>query len=316
MPEAFSGPVRSLSAATIRSIEAAGLDVVAVQRVLDAALEEDLGEAGDITSAATVPDGDGLITADYVSRRSGVVAGLPTLAAIYDLVAPGRAVVTCAVEDGARVRAGQPIASVQSPARALLVAERTSLNLLGRLSGIATLTRRWADAVEGTGARVRDTRKTTPGLRDLEKYAVRCGGGVNHRRGLFDAYLVKDNHVAAAGGVAAALAGIERSRRPGVDVQVEVDDMEQLVEALAYRPPSILLDNFTMDDLTAAVRLIRSTAASTVVEASGGLRLDTARAVAETGVDFLAVGELTHSAPQLDIGLDVRAQSAVTVAVG
>jgi nicotinate-nucleotide pyrophosphorylase (carboxylating) len=292
-------------------LEAAGLDVAAVERVLRAAFDEDLGDAGDITSAATVPEGDQLMTAEYVCRRSGVVAGLPLLSATYDLVAPGQAVITPAVEDGARVDAGQPIAGIQSPARALLVAERTSLNLLGRLSGIATLTRRWADAVEGTGARIRDTRKTTPGLRDLEKYAVRCGGGVNHRRGLFDAYLVKDNHVAAAGGVAAALTGVERVRRAGVDVQVEVDDMDQLVEALAHRPQSILLDNFTVDELATAVRLIRSTAPQTVIEASGGLQLGNAREVAETGVDYLAVGELTHSAPQLDIGLDVRVGSVV-----
>ncbi|HET6818237.1 MAG TPA: carboxylating nicotinate-nucleotide diphosphorylase [Mycobacteriales bacterium] len=298
-------PEASLSEATTRLLEVAGLDVTAVERVLRAALEEDLGEAGDITSAATVPDADRPMTADYVSRRSGVVAGLPLLAAVYDLVASGQAVITCSVEDGARVDAGRPIATVQSPARALLLAERTSLNLLGHLSGIATLTRRWVDAVDGTGARIRDTRKTTPGLRDLEKYAVRCGGGVNHRRGLFDAYLVKDNHIAAAGGVAAALAGVELMRRPGVDVQVEVDDMDQLIEALAHRPPSVLLDNFGVEELASAVRLIRSTAPDTTIEASGGLQLATARDVAATGVDFLAVGELTHSAPQLDIGLDV-----------
>jgi nicotinate-nucleotide pyrophosphorylase (carboxylating) len=298
-------PEQSFSASTVRRLETAGLDVSAVERVLRAALDEDLGQQGDITSDATVPDGEQLLTADYVSRQGGVVAGLPLLAATYDLVAPRQAVITCSVEDGARVVPGRPIATVQSPARSLLVAERTSLNLLGRLSGIATLTRRWADAVEGTGARIRDTRKTTPGLRDLEKYAVRCGGGVNHRRGLFDAYLVKDNHIAAAGGVAAALHGVERARRDDVDVQVEVDDMDQLAEALTHRPPSILLDNFTVDQLGAAVRLIRSTAPDTKVEASGGLQLGNAAEVARTGVDYLAVGELTHSAPQLDIGLDV-----------
>ena len=296
----------SLSAATVRILESAGLDPAAVERVLRTALDEDLGDQGDITSAATVPDDGRVLMADYVSRRTGVVAGLPLLAAIYDLVAPGQAVITCSVEDGTRVVSGQPIAGVQSPARALLIAERTSLNLLGRLSGIATLTRQWADAVEGTRARIRDTRKTTPGLRDLEKYAVRCGGGVNHRRGLYDAYLVKDNHIAAAGGVAAALSGIENARRPGVDVQVEVDDMDQLAEALGHHPPSILLDNFTVDELTSAVQLIRSTAPGTIVEASGGLQLGNAADVARTGVDYLAVGELTHSAPQLDIGLDVR----------
>lgn len=304
-------PERALSDATGRMLEAAGLDVAGVVRVLTAAFEEDLGQAGDITSAATVPDGEQCMTAAYVSRGEGVVAGLPLLAATYDLVAPGQATISFAVEDGARVAPGESLATVQSPARGLLVAERTSLNLLGRLSGIASLTRRWADAVDGTGARIRDTRKTTPGLRDLEKYAVRCGGGVNHRRGLFDAYLVKDNHIAAAGGVAAALSRVERARRPGVDVQVEVDDMDQLVEALRYQPPSILLDNFTVDELAAAVRLIRATAPATVVEASGGLQLDNARAVAATGVDFLAVGQLTHSAPQLDIGLDVRPASVV-----
>ena len=299
-------PEPSLSATTIRMLEGAGLDVAAVERVVTAALDEDLGDVGDITSMATVPDGQQSMTADYVSRGTGVVAGLPLVAATYDLVAAGQAAITFSVEDGTRVAPGQALASVRSPAQALLVAERTSLNLLGHLSGIASLTRRWADAVDGTGARIRDTRKTTPGLRDLEKYAVRCGGGVNHRRGLFDAYLVKDNHVAAAGGVAAALRRVEKARRPDVDVQVEVDDMDQLAEALRYQPPSILLDNFTVDELASAVRLIRSSAPGTAIEASGGLQLANARAVAETGVDFLAVGQLTHSAPQLDIGLDVR----------
>jgi nicotinate-nucleotide pyrophosphorylase (carboxylating) len=296
-----------LSPMTRKALAAAGLDIAASDRVLRTALAEDLGEAGDITSAATVADDAQRMTADYVSRRTGVVAGMPLIAAILDLVAPGTAHVDCQVDDGATVEPGQPLATVQAPARALLVAERTSLNLLGRLSGIATLTRQWVDAVQGTGARIRDTRKTTPGLRDLEKYAVRCGGGVNHRRGLFDAYLVKDNHIAAAGGVGAALALVEQARDPRVEVQVEVDDLDQLTEALGHRPASVLLDNFTTVELADAVRVIRKASPGTTVEASGGLQLHAARDVALTGVDYLAVGQLTHSAPQLDIGLDVRA---------
>jgi nicotinate-nucleotide pyrophosphorylase (carboxylating) len=296
-----------LSPMTRKALAAAGLDIAASDRVLRTALAEDLGEAGDITSAATVADDAQRMTADYVSRRTGVVAGMPLIAAILDLVAPGTAHVDCQVDDGATVEPGQPLATVQAPARALLVAERTSLNLLGRLSGIATLTRQWVDAVQGTGARIRDTRKTTPGLRDLEKYAVRCGGGVNHRRGLFDAYLVKDNHIAAAGGVGAALALVDRARDPRVEVQVEVDDLDQLLEALGHRPASVLLDNFSTDELADAVRSIREASPGTTVEASGGLQLHAARDVALTGVDYLAVGQLTHSAPQLDIGLDVRA---------
>ena len=303
-------PDRALSPSTKKALTDAGLDVDAAERVLRTALAEDLGDDGDITSAATVADGAQTMTASYVSRSPGVVAGLPLIAATFDLLVTGDARVQRLVDDGTRVEPGQPLATVTAPAAALLTAERTSLNLLGRLSGIATITRQWADAVAGTGARVRDTRKTTPGLRDLEKYAVRCGGGVNHRRGLFDAYLIKDNHIAAAGGVGAALAGVARARRANVEVQVEVDDMDQLREALAHRPPSILLDNFTLDELTEAVRTIRDIAPQTTIEASGGLRLAQAHDVAVTGVDYLAVGQLTHSAPQLDIGLDVLAEIA------
>jgi nicotinate-nucleotide pyrophosphorylase (carboxylating) len=299
-----------LSASTRQSLGAAGVDAASTERLLRTALLEDLGEAGDITSAATVADGAQRMTAAYVSRGTGVVAGMPLIAALFDLVASGESDVELLVADGAEVEPGHRLATVQAPARALLAAERTSLNLLGRLSGIATVTRQWVDAVAGTGARIRDTRKTTPGLRDLEKYAVRCGGGVNHRRGLYDAYLIKDNHVAAAGGAAAALARVQRARDPGVEVQIEVDDMAQLAEALTLRPESVLLDNFPVDRLTAAVRLVRATAPETAVEASGGLRLADARQVAATGVDYLAVGQITHSAPQLDIGLDVVGERA------
>jgi nicotinate-nucleotide pyrophosphorylase (carboxylating) len=197
------------------------------------------------------------------------------------------------------------LARLHADARQVLALERTSLNLLGHLSGVATVTRAWCDALAGTGARVRDTRKTMPLLRGLQKHAVRCGGGVNHRVGLFDAVLVKDNHVAAAGGVAAACRAVRDSGLPPeVVVQVEVDDLDQLEEALAEGVPQVLLDNFSLDDLCTAVERVRDVAPGTVVEASGGLTLDRARAVGETGVDYLAVGALTHSTRSLDIGLD------------
>jgi nicotinate-nucleotide pyrophosphorylase (carboxylating) len=207
--------------------------------------------------------------------------------------------------DGARVAPGEVLASLTAAARPLLEVERTSLNLLGHLSGVATLTRSWVDAVEGTGARIRDTRKTMPMLRALQKYAVRCGGGVNHRTGLFDAVLVKDNHVAAAGGVGAALDAVRAtSPDPHLVVQVEVDDLQQLREALAHGATQVLLDNMPPALLREAVTLVRAEATGVLLEASGGLTLDTAHEVAATGVDFLAVGALTHSVPQLDIGLD------------
>jgi nicotinate-nucleotide pyrophosphorylase (carboxylating) len=293
----------ALTSETCAALTSAGLDPDRLLRLLQTAFEEDLDERGDLTSQATV-DADARLTAAYVSRGSGVAAGLPVLAAVYDVVAPGSAELEALVGDGEPLHPGAVLARVEAPARAVLMAERTSLNLLGHLCGVATLTRSWVDAVAHTGARIRDTRKTIPGLRDLDKYAVRCGGGVNHRRGLFDAYLVKDNHVAAAGGISAALERIAASRVDGADLQVEVDDLDQLAEALRHRPPSVLLDNFAPADLVRAVALIRERSPETQIEASGGLTLDTAAAVAETGVDFLAVGALTHSAPQLDIGLD------------
>jgi nicotinate-nucleotide pyrophosphorylase (carboxylating) len=202
--------------------------------------------------------------------------------------------------DGARVAAGEVVATAHGPLRDLLTAERTALNFLGRLSGVATLTRHWVDEVEGTGARIRDTRKTTPGLRALEKYAVRCGGGENHRMSLSDAALVKDNHVVAAGGVVPAFERV-RAAYPGLPLEVEVDTLEQAREVLDAGADLVLLDNMALADLRAAVDHARGRAR---LEASGGLTLDVARAVAQTGVDYLAVGALTHSAPVLDIGLD------------
>jgi nicotinate-nucleotide pyrophosphorylase (carboxylating) len=268
--------------------------------VVAAALEEDLGAAGDVTTLATIP-GTLLGAADVVPRQDGVLAGLPVAAYVFELVSQGRAVVEAGSGDGARVSAGEVVATVRGPVRDLLTAERTALNLLGHLSGVATLTRRWVDAVEGTGARIRDTRKTLPGLRALEKYAVRCGGGVNHRMSLSDAALVKDNHVAAAGGVVAAFDLVRRAY-PGLPLEVEVDTLAQAREVIDAGADLVLLDNMPPAQLREAVAHARGRAR---LEASGGLRLENAREVAATGVDYLAVGALTHSAPVLDIGLDI-----------
>jgi nicotinate-nucleotide pyrophosphorylase (carboxylating) len=285
-------------------LEAAGLDPLRVQAIVRDAVEEDLDGGVDVTTVATVPVGQ-RASLDLVARGAGVVAGVPVSAAVFAYVGGDTVTVTQAAADGDRVDAGTVVLTASGPTHALLQAERPALNLLGRLSGIATLTRAWVDSVEGTGARIRDTRKTTPGMRALEKYAVRCGGGVNHRMSLSDAALVKDNHVVAAGGVAAAFAAV-RERFPGVPVEVEVDSLEQLDEVLAAGADLVLLDNFDVDRMREAVR---RTAGRARLEASGGLSLDVAAAVASTGVDYLAVGALTHSAPVLDIGADLRQES-------
>jgi nicotinate-nucleotide pyrophosphorylase (carboxylating) len=283
-------------------LEAVGLVPAEVLELIDRAAAEDLGDAGDITSAATVP-ADATMTARYVTRRDGVACGLPVVEAAAAHLLGSDVGVKLLVADGDRIVAGEALAEITGPARAILGFERLSLNLLGHLCGIATVTRAWVDAVAGTNARIRDTRKTTPGLRNLEKYAVRCGGGVNHRRGLDDAILIKDNHVAAAGGVGAALDQVNAVYpEGGVEVQVEVDDLQQLDEALAHGARSVLLDNFTVADMARAVARVGES--PVVVEASGGLQLADARRVAETGVDYISVGALTHSAPVLDIGLD------------
>ena len=287
-----------------RLLTDAGLEPTEVRALLRATLAEDLGDLGDLTSASTVPE-DAELAVSWVARQPGVVAGLPVLAALVEEHLGAGTPLRLLAADGDRVAPGDAVASLRAPARGVLSLERTSLNLLGHLSGVATLTRAWVDAVAGTGARVRDTRKTMPLLRSLQKYAVRCGGGVNHRAGLYDAVLVKDNHVAAAGGVGAALDAVRRAGlAPDVVVQVEVDDLGQLREALAHGATQVLLDNMPPPALREAVELTRSTAPGVLLEASGGLTLATAREVAETGVDFLAVGALTHSAPQLDLGLD------------
>lgn len=280
-------------------LAAAGLDGAQVTRLVDAALAEDLAGGQDVTSVATVPARAEAV-ARFVARTDGVVAGLDVAELVLARASDGRLRCRALAGDGERVTAGQALLEAAGPARDLLLAERTALNLLCHLSGVATLTRAWVDAVAGTAAQVRDTRKTTPLLRALEKYAVRCGGGVNHRMSLADAALVKDNHVVAAGGVVAAFRRVRESC-PDVAVEVEVDTVADAVAAVEAGADLVLLDNFTTDDLVSTVRLVGGRAR---LEASGGLTLADASAVAATGVDYLAVGALTHSAPALDIGLD------------
>jgi nicotinate-nucleotide pyrophosphorylase (carboxylating) len=300
-----------LSESVTTELAAAGLDPADVDRVVTAALGEDLRYGEDVTTMATVSAGM-VATADVVARQPGVLAGGPVAVAVLDAAGlpPGCATVLRA--DGAAIGAGEAVLRVTAPLRGLLTAERTLLNLMTRLSGIATATRAWADAVDGTGAVVRDTRKTTPGLRLLEKYAVRCGGGANHRLGLGDAALIKDNHVAAAGGIGPAIEAVRAAiaARAGrgaalLDAEVECDTLDQVKEALAAGCDLILLDNMGLADLRAAVALARDWP-GVQLEASGGLTLAAARDVALTGVDYLAVGGLTHSSPALDLGLDLR----------
>ncbi len=278
------------------------LDPAVARRLAAVALEEDLAGGVDVTTVSTVPAG-ARGTADLVARAEGVVAGLPVAAAVFEQVLAGEGGVELHVEDGDLVRPGTRLATVTGPTRALLTGERSALNVLCRLSGIATATRRWVDALEGTGATVRDTRKTTPGMRAAEKYAVRCGGGLNHRMGLSDEALIKDNHVVAAGGVAAAIRAV-RAHFPTVFCEVECDTVDQVREAVAEGAVLVLLDNMDLPTTRAAVEVARAGGCRT--EASGTLTLDRAREVAAAGVDHLAVGALTHSAPALDIGLDLR----------
>jgi nicotinate-nucleotide pyrophosphorylase (carboxylating) len=284
---------------------APGLPAHVVDEVIARALDEDLGAGGDVTTSSTIAP-DALAAADLVPRADGVVAGLPIAARVFETVGQGRLRVEVGTADGARVTPGEVLATVRGPVRDILTAERTALNLLGHLSGVATLTRRWVDAVEGTGARIRDTRKTLPGLRALEKYAVRMGGGLNHRMSLSDAVLVKDNHVAAAGGVVRAFE-LVRAAHPELTLEVEVDTVLQAREVIDAGAQLVLLDNMSPDDMHAVVEYARGRAE---LEASGGLALERARAVAEAGVDYLSVGALTHSAPQLDIGLDIQPLTA------
>jgi nicotinate-nucleotide pyrophosphorylase (carboxylating) len=295
-----TAPFADVPAALVSRIAGAGLDPRTVYEHVVAALAEDLpGE--DVTSVATI-DPTAVATADLVARADGVVAGLDVAELAFRIVAGEALDLSRHVADGATVARGGVLMTVTGPVVELLTAERTALNYLCHLSGVATATRRWVDALAGTGAQVRDTRKTTPHFRALEKYAVRCGGGVNHRATLSDQALIKDNHVLAAGGVVPAFEAV-RSRYPGLPVQVEVTTLDQLRELLEVGAEQILLDNMTTDQMAEAVRVAAGRAK---LEASGGLTLDRAREVAATGVDFIAVGALTHSAPVLDVAMDLR----------
>jgi len=296
----ISAPLRS-------ALAAAGLDPGGVAAVIDTALAEDLRDGPDVTTTATVPAEQSSVAA-ITPRQPGVLAGGPVALAVFEMVGAGFGGVSgeILVPDGGTLVPGEAALLVRGRTAALLTAERTALNLLTHLSGIATATRAWVDAVAGTDARIRDTRKTLPGLRALEKYAVRCGGGVNHRMSLGDAALIKDNHVEAAGSVRAAIAAV-RSRNPSVALEVEVDTLDQFEEALAAGADLVLLDNFSTADTLAAVVRARREPRPVRLESSGGLTLARASEVAGTGVDYLAVGALTHSAPALDLGLDLTA---------
>ncbi|MFJ2891237.1 carboxylating nicotinate-nucleotide diphosphorylase [Streptomyces sp. NPDC087305] len=299
--EAAEYAVCGLDPALAELLADAGLDPLEVEDIANVAIQEDLAGGVDVTTVATIPE-EAVATADFTAREAGVVAGLRVAEAVISVVCTDEFEVERHVEDGDSVEAGQKLLSVTTRTRDLLTAERSALNLLCRLSGIATATRAWADVLEGTKAKVRDTRKTTPGLRSLEKYAVRCGGGVNHRMSLSDAALVKDNHVVAAGGVAQAFQAV-REAFPDLAIEVEVDTLHQLRDVLDAGADLILLDNFTPEECAEAVGIVAGAAA---LEASGRLTLDNAKAYADTGVDYLAVGALTHSSPILDIGLDLR----------
>lgn len=283
------------------ALAAAELDASDVADLVLRTIAEDLDGGVDVTSEATVPAAQQSVL-DLVARQDGTTAGVWIAAAAFDLFTDGDVSVTVHVPDGTDVSAGTVLLSATGRTRDLLVCERTALNFYSQLSGVATATRAWSKALVGTDARVRDTRKTTPLLRKLEKYAVRCGGGVNHRMSLRDAALVKDNHIVAAGGVKAAFDAV-RTTFPGIPVEVEVDTLDQLREVLDAGADLVLLDNFTLEQLREAVAV---TAGRAQLEASGGLTLADAHAVGATGVNFLAVGALTHSARVMDIGADLR----------
>jgi nicotinate-nucleotide pyrophosphorylase (carboxylating) len=270
-----------------------------VKRAVEAALEEDLGGAGDITTDATIPiNAKGEAT--IVAREAGIIAGLDLAAEAFRALDPD-VKFSPLVSDGDAIKQGAMIAKISGKTRAILTAERTALNFLGHLSGIATLTSRYVEAVAGTGARIVCTRKTTPGLRTLEKYAVRMGGGVNHRFGLYDGVLIKDNHIAAASGVGNALRALGARAGHMVRIEVEVDNLDQLKEALRFPIDAVLLDNMDVPMLKKAVAMV---AGRVTTEASGGVRLETVRKIAETGIDLISAGALTHSARRLDLSLE------------
>jgi nicotinate-nucleotide pyrophosphorylase (carboxylating) len=284
------------------AIALAPLPATLVRRAVADALAEDLGLVGDITTNSTIP-ADLRARAVIAARKAGIVSGIDVAIAAFRDV-DERVGVSVLRSDASAVAPGDVIAEIEGPARAILTAERVALNFMGRMSGIASLTARYVAAVAGTNARIVDTRKTTPGLRAFEKYAVRCGGGGNHRIGLFDAVLIKDNHIAAVGGVGPAIEAARRNAGHMVRIEVEVDTLDQLEAVLAHRVDAVLLDNMPPETLRKAVAMVAGRA---ITEASGGVNLDTVRAIAESGVDLISVGALTHSAPVLDLGLDFRA---------
>ena len=290
----------SWSAATRQALAGTGLDEAMVAAVIGRALAEDFADGPDITTTATVP-AETVAVARITPRQEGVFAGGPIAMAVFDTVL-GAGLVVDRIAEGSALVAGEPAMTLRGNLSGIITAERTALNLLTHLTGIASITRRWVEAVAGTGAKIRDTRKTLPGLRALEKYAVRCGGGVNHRMSLGDAALIKDNHVAAAGSVRAAVHAV-RSLAPNIPLEVEVDTLAQFDEALSAGAQLVLLDNFSLADTAEAVR--RADGTGVLLESSGGLSLDRAAAVAATGVHYLAVGALTHSSPAVDLGLDL-----------
>jgi nicotinate-nucleotide pyrophosphorylase (carboxylating) len=297
-------PYDLLPADLLAELTEAGLDPRAVHAAIAAALAEDLpadGPGVDVTSEATIPDGARGV-ADFAAREDGVVAGLGVAAMVFCYVLGDDVEITDRVPDGTRVQAGDVVMRVAGPVKGLLTAERTALNFACHLSGVATATAAWVEALAGTRARVLDTRKTLPGHRALQKYAVRCGGGVNHRFSLSDMALVKDNHVVAAGGVVPAFEAV-RARYPDLRVEVEVTDLDELRELLDAGCEQVLLDNMSTQLMAEAVEI---TAGRATLEASGGLTVERAREVAETGVDFISVGALTHSVKVFDIGMDLR----------
>ncbi len=279
----------------------AGLEPELVQALVDLAISEDLMGGSDVTSLATIPETQ-ISELDLVTRSSGVIAGIDIAALVFLSISDNKIAVEKCVTDGTTVDSKTCLLTVKGRTIDLLAAERTALNFLGHLSGIATTTNKWVKEIAGTNSQIRDTRKTTPGLRLLEKYAVKAGGGTNHRMSLNDQALIKDNHIIAAGSIKKAVEKV-RDKFPEIEFEIEVDNLTQLDEALAAQAQLILLDNFAFDDLQKAVGIVNKKAK---LEASGGLTLENARKIAETGVDFLAVGALTHSAPVLDIGGDLR----------
>ena len=274
-----------------------GISPNEISKLIASALVEDLGGGVDITSTSTIEENANSV-ANFVARKNGVVAGLYVAAAVLESC--NLKEIKVLANEGAQVKAGQVVIEVRGNTRSILLAERTALNFLTHLSGIATQTKVWTDAISGTSAKIRDTRKTNPGLRSLEKFAVRMGGGINHRMSLSDEGLIKDNHIAAAGDIKLAAQNFKKNF-PGKKLEIEIDDLSQLVDAIASEADLIMLDNFSLEDCQAAVQQING---AKKIEVSGGITLENVREFAQTGIDYIAIGAITHSAPALDFGLD------------